>query len=74
MPTQLHCAIFICFIEDYGLTQIVHFPTRGQNTLDIFVTNRPNLVTACKPVTGISDHEAVLVHSLIKVNFQSPAK
>jgi len=40
----------LSFIEDYGLTQIVDFPTRGQNILDIFATNHPSLVTACKPV------------------------
>ena len=53
---------------------MVDFPTRRQNILDIFVTNRPSLVTTCKPVPRISDHEAVLIHSLIKANRQSPAR
>jgi len=53
---------------------MVDFPTRRQSILDIFVTNHLSFVTDCKPVPGISDHEAVLIHSLIKVNFQSPAR
>ena len=68
------CNLFLTFIEDYGLTQMVDFPTRRQNILDIFVTNRPSLVTGCKPVPGISDHEAVLINSLLKVNIQSPVE
>jgi len=68
------CKLFLTFIEDYGLTQMVDFPTRRQNILDIFVTNRPSLVTTCKPIPGISDHEAVLITSLLRVNIQSPVK
>ena len=55
--TAALCNLFINFIEDYGLTQMVDFPTRRQSILDIFITNHPSLVTDCKPVPGISDHE-----------------
>ena len=33
------------------------------NTLDIFATNRPSLVTTCTPIPGVSDHEAILIAS-----------
>ena len=47
-----------------GLSQMVTFPTRRDNTLDVFLTNRPSLVNSCEPVPGISDHDAaVYVHS-----------
>ena len=72
--TAALCNLFLTFIVDCGLTQMVDFPTRRQNILDIFVTNRPSLVTACKPVPGISDHEAVLIDSLLIANVQSPVK
>jgi len=62
------CELFLDLIQEHGFTQVVDFPTRRNNTLDIFATNRPSLVTACKPVPGISDHEAVLVHSSMKVH------
>ena len=44
---------------------MVDFPTQRNNTLDTFATNHPSLVTACKPVPGIS---AVLVYSSMKVH------
>ena len=50
-------------VSNHGLSQYVDFPTRGQNTLDIFLTNRPSMISSCLPIPGISDHEAVLVHS-----------
>ena len=47
-----------------GLSQMATFPTRLDNTLDVFLTNRPSLVNSCEPVPGISDHDAaVYVHS-----------
>ena len=64
------CDLFLNFLQEYGFTQIVKFPTRGNNTLDIFATNRPSLVGSCKPVPGISDHEAVMIYSSLKVDLQ----
>jgi len=34
--------------EDCGFTQVVTFPTRAQNTLDLFFTTQPSLVEDCK--------------------------
>ena len=49
-----------------GLEQVVDFSTRGSNTLDIFMTNKPTLVNRCEPVPGVSDHEtAVFVEAHI---------
>ena len=64
------CDPFLNFLHEYGFTQTVNFPTRGNNTLDIFVTNRPSLISSCKPVSGISDHEAVIVISSLKTDLQ----
>ena len=68
--TTAMCDLFLDFIQEYGFTQMVGFPTRRNSTLDIFATNRPSLVTVCKPVRGISHHEAVLVHSSTKAYSQ----
>ena len=48
-------------VYDICLEQFVKFPTRGENTLDIFLTNRPSLIEKCKPVPGVSDHDIVFV-------------
>ena len=59
-------------IDDAGLGQVVNFPTRGQNILDIVATNRPSLVATCKPIRGVSDHEIVYVESRVFAKHQRP--
>ena len=54
---------FLDMMATVGIDQIVNFPTRGDNTLDLFLTNRPSLVNRCEPVPGLSDHEIVFVES-----------
>ena len=53
-----------CFLDTFStcnLEQIVDFPTRGLNTLDIVATNRPNLVNKCSPNMGLSDHDTSIL-------------
>lgn len=57
-------------INDAGLEQMVNFPMRGNNTLDIFATNRPSLVTSCEPLSGVSDHEIVIIQSQVYAKYQ----
>jgi len=65
------CESFIEFISDNGFTQIVKSPTRKENILDIFLTNRPSLVNHCDTVPGISDHEAVVAQSSVVASLQT---
>jgi len=57
--------IFLDFLQDNALGQLVDSPTRLSNILDLFITDRPSLVQSCDTIDGISDHEAVLVSSTI---------
>ena len=43
----------------YGFAQMVDFPTRNENILDLFFTNRPSLIQYCYAAPGISDHDIV---------------
>ena len=52
-------------IQDLGAEQMVDFPTRKDNILDIFVTNRPSLVNKCNPIPGLGDHDIVLIDANI---------
>lgn len=52
---------FLDFLYDHNLHQMVTFPTRDNNTLDLFVTDHPTLVPRVEPVPGISDHLAVFM-------------
>ena len=61
---------FISTFNDLGLSQIVDFPTRYHNTLDLFLTNRPSLIKECVPLPGVSDHEMVLTISNVIARYQ----
>ena len=74
-PSTL-CMKFSDTLLELRLSQIVTFPTRQQNTLDIFITNHPTLVRSCDSIPVISVHEAVCVLSNIvaKVHKPTPRK
>ena len=46
--------------DDYNLTQMVHEPTRLENTLDLVFTTHPDLIKNTYVVPGMSDHSAVI--------------
>lgn len=50
---------FINLLADHGLEQVVLEPTRGDNTLDLFITNHPQLVPRVEVRQGLSDHDLV---------------
>ena len=58
------CETIIDFILENGFIQSVINATREQNAL---FTNRPSLIESCNTVSGISDHEAVLIKSLVSI-------
>ena len=41
--------------------QVVTFPTRAQNILDLCFVSHPDMILICAPVPGLSDHDAVLI-------------
>ena len=54
------------------MSQFVTFPTRNNNILDIFATNKPNVVTACEPLSCIGDHEAVNIRAITTIKYSKP--
>ena len=49
--------------SDRGLEQMVSFPTRGDNTLDLNFTSHPSYQERCKPLSPLSaksDHDIVM--------------
>jgi len=56
-----------------GFSQLVDTPTRRNNILDVFATNRPSLISKCNIIPGISDHEAVHVKTHLRVPIVQPA-
>ena len=70
-PTSF-CNLVLDLFYDMNFTLLVTFPTRNENTLDIFATNRSTLVNKCIPIPGISDHESIYVESCIKAKYRQP--
>ena len=52
----------------------IHRPTREDNILDLFFTNRPSLVNRSTVIPGISDHHAIFIDSHITMTRQKPIK
>ena len=46
-------------ISDHVLEQVVHFPTRGQNTLDLIITSLPGQFVDIHSPDRLSDHDIV---------------
>ena len=61
------CNLFTDLLISCGFSQLVDTPTRQNNILYIFATNRPYLVTKCGTVSGTSDHKVVHVEAQLKV-------
>ena len=61
-PKPVNEAI-INMLHSCELEHMVDFPTRNQNILDLFMTNRPTLINRCEPMPGISDHDMVYINS-----------
>ena len=65
---------FLTLQSDVGLHQIIDRPTREDNILDFFFTNRPSLVNRSTVIPGISDHLAIFIDSYITMTRQKPIK
>jgi len=65
---------FIDIFREVGCQQIIDFPTRQNNTLDIFATNRPSLVLKCSALPGLSDHDIVLTDTNIVAQRRRPIR
>ena len=62
--------LFMGTLANRSLSQLATFPTCNDNTLDIFATNRPGLVTVCESLPGISNHDIVHVQAVMSIKYQ----
>ena len=63
MPCHFHEKL----MKDTQMSQLVTFPTRGNDTLDLCFTTHPDFVLSCEPVPGFSDHDALQSYYLSKL-------
>ena len=67
---------FLNIVADNSLEQLVDFPTRKQNTLDIILTTHPSFKQRCKPMPSIgnSDHDIVLFDTTLSARRPKPIR
>ncbi len=58
---------FLQVLDRTGLEQMIDFPTRGDNILDVIITNRPSLISKCSGLPGLSDHDVVYMDVNVRV-------
>ena len=63
---------YLDMMHNCGLSQMVDEPTREQNILDLFFTNRPALVLNCTVEPGISDHHIVVAENRLIAQRRKP--
>lgn len=70
------CEHLLAITENNGLTQLQREPTRENSVLDLYFTNNASLVKGIHTVPGISDHDMIVVDSVIKpvINRKKPRK
>eukprot|EP00057_Strongylocentrotus_purpuratus_P028746 XP_011683220.1 PREDICTED: uncharacterized protein LOC105447168 [Strongylocentrotus purpuratus] len=65
---------FLEMLQNCNLQQMVSFPTRINNCLDLFLSSRPTLLSKCVALPGISDHDILLVESSVVASRNRPVK
>ena len=51
---------FVDVLNDHSFTQMVSELTRGENTLDLFITNNESRIHKLKIIPGIRDHDGIV--------------
>ena len=59
MFSQSEGQMLIDIINDHGLKQLMHFPTREKNTLDLSLTSLPGQFQEIHSPDKLSDHDVV---------------
>ena len=62
---QLHNEL-LSILNDNGLEQMITEPTRLENTLDLIITNQPQLIPKTEVIPGLSDHSIAYCEFNIK--------
>ena len=62
--------LFLDLTQDLDLSQTVTEPTRSNNILNFFFTNRPNSNSKIFLISGVCDQGAVFINNKLKIKYQ----
>ena len=65
MLSQSEGQVLVDIMNDHRLEQLVHFPTRKENTLDLILTSLPGQLQEVHSPDKLSDHD--IVAGILKV-------
>lgn len=65
---------FLDLVLDFNLHQTITTPTRGDNVLDLLLTNCPDDVSSVTVLPGLSDHNLLHVALSMPIKRRSPTK
>ena len=66
---KVHHEKLLDICRDHSLEQMQLKPSRGENILDIILTNRPSLFNNVSLIPGVADHDTICTDTLIKPTY-----
>jgi len=70
-PNDIFCSPFIDFVNNAGLMQLVTSPTRGDDVLDILLSNDAYIVSDCwvdSPLGLTVSIQNLVIHNIVHFN------
>ena len=62
------------YVRSLNLQQMIEFPTREDNILDLLLTDTPSLISDSYSAPGLSDHHVVVVKHQLKATINKKAE
>ena len=72
-PHRKQAKLFMKELRSLNLQQMIEFPTREDNTLDLLLTDTPSLISDTYSAPGLSDHNVVVVKHQLKASINKKA-
>ena len=73
-PNKEHHEKLLDLCSEHCFEQVQLKPSRGNNILDLVLTNRPSLVNTVSLLPGIADHDIICTDTYIKPKFKKSKK
>ncbi len=68
------CEAIVSLYQENGLSQLQLKPTREHSVLDLYFTNNASLVKGIHAIQSISDHDMIVVDSVIRPVIDRPVR
>ena len=73
-PHRKQAKLLLSELRSLNLQQMIKFPTRDDNILDLLLTDTPSLISESYSAPGLSDHHVVVVKHQLKATINKKAE